>query len=138
MGVYDRDFQADAAVSVQEARATRGRRNYHAGLAAESGVARHYIARGHRLIAERWRGSRGEIDLAFADGDGVILVEVKQSRDFDTALSHITPAKVSRLFSTAEEFVDTQPRGGLTDMRLDLALVNGRGEIRIVENAFAG
>ena len=135
MAYHSRDFHARTGAALD--RADRGRMSYHAGLAAEACVADAYTARGHRLIAERWRGRRGEIDLVFADGDAVILVEVKKSRDFDTALSHVTPAQVARLYATAEEFIGTMPQGNLTDIRLDVALVDARGEISILENAFA-
>lgn len=120
------------------ARAARGHMSYHAGLAAEATVAADYVARGYRLIAERWRGKRGEIDLIFADGDGVILVEVKQSRDVETAMSHVTPAKVRRLFRTGEEYLGSCRNGSLTDVRFDLALVDGRGQVTVMENAFSG
>jgi putative endonuclease len=119
-------------------RAIRGARNYHAGLAAEAAVARRYEDRGIAICARRWRGLTGEIDLIGRCGDEVIFVEVKQSRTHDLAASHISPAQIARIFTTVEEFLAGEPKGLLTDVRIDLALVDGQGRIDVLENAFAG
>mmetsp|Transcript_23333 Transcript_23333/g.40585 ORF Transcript_23333/g.40585 Transcript_23333/m.40585 type:complete len:142 (-) Transcript_23333:205-630(-) len=114
----------------------RGRMAHHAGLSAEDQVARHFARRGQRILEHRWHGHRGEIDLIIADGATLVFVEVKQSRDFDTALSHIRPAQVRRLYATGEEYLGTLPNGSLMDVRFDVALVDASGAIRILENAF--
>ena len=131
-----RDF--DGARAVALAREATGRMSYLAGLAAEDCVAADYRARGYQPLEVRWRGKRGEIDLIFADGDGVVLVEVKKSRNFDTALSHVTPAQVRRLFATGDEYLGTRPKGSLTDVRFDVAMVDGHGQVSVLENAFCG
>jgi putative endonuclease len=115
----------------------RGRQAYHAGLAAEAQVASDYERRGYPVAARRWRGAGGEIDLILHDGDGYVFVEVKKSRSFDQAMAHLGQRQIARLFAAAEEFVDTTPRGGLTDMRFDVALMNGHGDIQVIENALA-
>lgn len=114
----------------------RGRMAYHAGLSAEDQVARHFARRGQSVLEHRWHGRRGEIDLIIADGACLVFVEVKQSRDFDTALSHVTPAQVRRLYATGEEYLGTLPDGSLRDVRFDVALVDGTGTVRVLENAF--
>jgi putative endonuclease len=126
------------ATPVQRSRSSRGLANYHAGHAAEASVARHYEDRGIAICARNWRGITGEVDLVGRQGDVVIFVEVKQSRTHDLAASHITPGQIARIFSTVEEFVAGEPRGLLTDVRIDLALVDGQGRIDVIENAFAG
>jgi putative endonuclease len=123
---------------VRRARADRGMVNHHAGHAAEASVARLYEDRGVTICARNWRGSGGEIDLIGRIGDEVIFVEVKQSRTHDLAATHISPAQISRIFQTVEEFVAGEPKGLLTDVRIDLALVDGQGRIEVLENAFAG
>lgn len=130
------DFNPSNAVAL--GRENKGRMSYFAGLAAEGSVAADYRARGYVLLETRWRGKRGEIDLIFGDGDAVVMVEVKKSRSFDTAMSHITPAQVRRLFATAEEYVETRPLGNLTDMRFDVALMDQHGQVSVLENAFCG
>lgn len=117
-------------------RAARGSMAHHAGAAAECRVCRDYERRGYPVARKRWRGKSGEIDLILRDGDGLIFVEVKQSHDFDRAVERISKRQMRRIYASAEEFLGQSPRGTLTDVRFDVALVNGRGETRIIENAF--
>lgn len=112
-----------------------GRSNYLAGQAAEDAVLRHYEARGLTLAKARWRGKAGEVDLILRDGDTLVLVEVKHSRSFDSAAARLLPKQVQRLMRAAEEFAGGEPKGLLTEMRFDVALVNGQGEVHILENA---
>ncbi|WP_366863391.1 YraN family protein [uncultured Sulfitobacter sp.] len=110
--------------------------SYHAGLAAEGQIAQDYARRGFAVARQRWRGKSGEIDLIVQNGDGLIFIEVKQSRNFDRAAAAVSSAQIRRLYRCAEEYLDTQPNGNLTDVRFDVALVNGHGETKIIENAF--
>ncbi len=110
-------------------------RNYHAGLAAESSVLRQYLDTGYELLAQRFRGLRGEIDLVLRKGAAVIFVEVKKSRSFDAALARLGPSQIDRIFDTASEFLGSQPLGQLTETRFDVALVNAQGQITVMENA---
>jgi putative endonuclease len=128
----------DFVTTPAKARKARGLTNYLAGHAAEAAVARHYEDRGIEICARNWRGITGEIDLIGRRGDEVVFVEVKQSRTHDLAATHISQAQIGRIFATVEEFVAGEPRGLLTDVRIDLALVDGQGRIEVVENAFAG
>ena len=114
----------------------RGRTEYHAGLAAEDTVARDYERRGMRVACRRWRGEGGEIDLIVRDGDAVIFVEVKKSRNFERAAERLGARQMARLCQTAQEFLAGEPGGALTDMRFDVALVDGQGRHHIFENAF--
>lgn len=129
------DFAGPNARSARSARQDKGRRGYLAGLAAEDGVASDYVHRGYPLVARRWRGQAGEIDLIMQDGDGVVIVEVKHSRSFARAAESLSQRQIGRLTQAAEEFLGTMPRGSLTNVRFDLALVDCRGEIRVIENA---
>ena len=105
------------------------------GLAAEECVARDYERRGHITAARRWRGSAREVDLIAADGDGLIFIEVKRSENFERAATYLTDQQAARIYGAASEYLGQMPKGQLTPVRLDLALVNGRGEIRVIENA---
>jgi putative endonuclease len=126
------------SAAVRSTRSARGRANYHAGHAAEASVARLYEDRGIAICARNWRGITGEIDLIGRCGDTVVFVEVKQSATHDLAASHICDAQIRRIFATVDEFLASEPKGLLTDVRIDLALVDGQGRIEVVENAFAG
>ncbi|OYX24867.1 MAG: hypothetical protein B7Z10_08115 [Rhodobacterales bacterium 32-66-7] len=126
------DFVPDAII---RGRSDRGRSNFHAGKAAEDAVALHYERQGVTICARRWRGHCGEIDLVGRLGGNVIVIEVKQSQTHDLAASHVLPGQIGRIFATAEEFLAGEPMG--TDLRIDLALVDGQGRIDVLENAFA-
>lgn len=118
-------------------RRARGETGYRAGLAAEDAVARDYERRGLPVVARRWRGQSGEIDLIARDGDTIVFIEVKASRDFDRALSHLGPRQVARLCAAAEEYAGAHEAGSLTEMRFDVALVDRQGAVRVIENALA-
>lgn len=122
----------------RKTRKARGLQNYLAGHAAEASVARLYEDRGIAICARNWRGITGEIDLIGRRGDEVFFVEVKQSRTHDLAATHISQAQIGRIFATVDEFLAGEPKGLLTDVRIDLALVDRQGRIEVVENAFAG
>ena len=113
----------------------RGQRAYHAGLAAEGIVERDYLRRGQTIAARRWRGRYGEIDLICRDGDRIVFVEVKQSKSHDQAVSHITRRQMQRICASATDYVTGEPKGQLTPMRIDVALVDGTGAIKLIENA---
>ena len=110
--------------------------SFHAGMAAEEAVARDYERRGFVIVCNRWRGKAGEIDIVAQDGDGLIFIEVKQSRNFESAAASLSSRQMGRIYNCANEFLGTQPRGSLTEVRFDVALVNAHGETQIIENAF--
>jgi len=117
-------------------RQSRGESAYHGGVAAEAIVARAYQDLGLDVAETRWRGAAGEIDLILRDHEQVVFVEVKKSRSFERALNRISARQRARIAVAAEEFIGTQPKGSLTDVRFDVALVNDRGEMQVIENAF--
>lgn len=109
---------------------------YRAGLCAEAIVAQGYVRGGYDLLERRWRGAGGEIDLIFRKDDAIVFVEVKKSRSFERAALRLGAAQMRRICHAAEEFLATEPGGALTDVRFDVALVDGTGAVRIIENAF--
>ena len=121
---------------VGDVRRYRGEIAYHAGLSAGDLIGADYERRGFSIAARRWRGKGGEIDLIAEDGAGLVFVEVKQSRNFDQAVEHVSPHQMKHLYASAEEYLGQMPNGSLTDVRFDVALVNGQREVRVIENAF--
>ena len=114
----------------------RGKAAFHAGLAADKRIAQDYERRGFSVAGERWRGKAGEIDLVIRDGAGLIFVEVKQSRDFARAAQSLSARQMQRIYRSAEEYLAQEPNGTLTEVRFDVALVDGAGALQIIENAF--
>jgi putative endonuclease len=48
----------------------------------------------------------------------------------------LEPRQMKRIYCAASEFLGTLPIGQDTDCRFDVALVDGSGDVRILENAF--
>jgi putative endonuclease len=114
----------------------RGKMSYHFGQAAEGQVERFYVHKGARVLHRRWRGRVGEIDLVLQDVSGLIFVEVKASKSMDHALRSLRPAQIQRIMQTAEEFLAQVPTGSLTNVRFDVACVDGSAQTQVLENAF--
>jgi putative endonuclease len=108
---------------------------YRSGLAAEDQVARRYQDAGRPIAARRWRGRGGEIDLIARDGAQVIFIEVKRADSHALAAERLGARQMQRIWDTASEFLAGEPSGQDTEVRFDVALVDGRGRIEIVENA---
>ena len=113
----------------------RGAINHRAGHMAEACVAAHCLRQGYELLAERWRGSGGEIDLIARDGAEVVFIEVKKSRSFSQAAARISARQIARLQAAASEYMALLPEGQNTPVRFDVALVDGMGRIEIIRNA---
>jgi putative endonuclease len=126
----------ESVPTVVSDRRLRGRRNHLAGDSAEGIVERFYSERGAVVLARRWRGRSGEIDLICRDGEVVVIIEVKAARTFDAAMARISVAQVRRICAATSEFLSGLPSGELTEIRFDAALVDASGQLRIVENAF--
>jgi putative endonuclease len=109
---------------------------HQAGASAELQVSQNYEQRGFEVAQRRWRGKGGEIDLILRDGAGLVFVEVKRSRDFARAAESLSARQMQRICLSAEEYLAQEPRGSLTEVRFDVAMVDQRGEMRIIENAF--
>jgi putative endonuclease len=112
--------------------------SYHAGLAAEAAVQRHYTDGGRVCAASRWRGKSGEIDLIMRDGAAVVFVEVKKAATHAEAALRVTSRQMARIYASASEFLAGEPAGQNTESRFDVALVDSYGRIEVLENAFTG
>jgi putative endonuclease len=120
---------------MRDARSRLGQTAYLTGVAAEEQVCRHYARRGHDVAARRWRGSGGEIDVILRDGVRTIFVEVKRAATHAIAAERLGPRQMARLFASAQEYMGTLPDGQLSEVRFDIALVDGVGRIEVIENA---
>lgn len=114
----------------------RGEMSFHAGLSAEAQVARDYQRRGYREVCQRWKGKSGEIDIITRDDYGLVFIEVKKAHDFATAAARLSQRQMRRIYASAEEFLAGEPDGLMTEVRVDVALVDGAGRMDILENAF--
>lgn len=106
------------------------------GTLAEEGVARVLERRGMTILARRWRGKAGEIDLVAKQGACLVFVEVKQSATHAEAALRLGSAQQGRIMRAALEYCDSAGWALLPEMRFDAALVDGQGQIDILERAF--
>lgn len=116
-------------------RQARGALAYLSGLRAEDNVCADYIAQGYTLCEKRWRGRAGEIDLIFEKSDVYIFVEVKSSSTLARAAQSLSARQLARICASAEDYISRTPKGFLTDMRIDVALVDQMGALEVHENA---
>ena len=114
-----------------------GSRSYHAGLAAEHIVENHYLAAGDGIMARRWRGQGGELDLILRRDDKIIFVEVKQSKTHDQAVQAFGPKQQRRVYDAGAEYLATAATPWQGDVQFDVALVDQIGRVAVIENALA-
>ena len=126
----------DAVAAVALQRKERGALAWRSGAMAEEGVARHYQSRGCTIVARRWRSPFGEVDLIARERATVVIIEVKKARSLDIAAHRLDRRQMDRLCAAAQAFCEGEPNRALTDLRFDLALVDGMGRVRVVPNAF--
>ena len=119
------------------ARQEAGKRADLSGRAAEERVSATYERLGFDLIESRWRGQGGEIDLIFNQGDLLVFTEVKKARDVDAAIRSLRPAQMRRIHLAASEYLGQTQNGQLSDVRFDLAMMDGAGQVQIMESAFS-
>lgn len=117
-------------------RRTRGQVAALSGAMAEEGVARLLEGRGMTVLARRWRGPSGEIDLICLSGDCLVFVEVKQAATHAEAALRLGRPQQARILRAALDYCEATGRPALSEMRFDAALVDRQGQIELVESAF--
>jgi len=114
----------------------KGAGAYEKGRLAEVLVVRHYCNAGYVELAMRYKTTHGEIDLIVEKDGVVVFVEVKASRDFERAVYRVTPRQQARIEATALQYLAGCALGLNTPCRFDVACVDDRAGIKIVQNAF--
>jgi putative endonuclease len=106
------------------ARRTDARRaDERAGRAAETAAAILLRLKGYRILARRFRGIRGEVDLIALRRGTVAFVEVKRRANLADALESVTPRQRARIAAAAEEFLAAHPRLAGVAVRFDAVLI---------------
>jgi putative endonuclease len=93
------------------------------GISAESRAAAWLIAHGYRILARRWKGPLGEIDIIAARRHTLIFVEVKARASLDDAAFAVTDRQKQRIAAAAEIWLAKNPMPAIRDMRFDAILV---------------
>jgi len=106
------------------------------GLSAESRAAAYLIAKGHRIVARRWRSPVGEVDIVARRRNTLIFVEVKARERLDDAAAAILPRQQRRIIAAAEAWLARHPDDINSNIRFDVVLVAPRSLPRHIEAAF--
>jgi putative endonuclease len=106
-------------------------------------LARVYLERrGLTLLAQNFRGRRGEIDLVMQDGDSICFVEVKyrDSLAYGGAAAAIPAAKQRKIVNTALHYLSLRPDLASLAPRFDALLIQGQpdgsDDFEWIQNAF--
>lgn len=94
------------------------------GRYGEKLAVRHLELQGFTLLAQRWRCSRGEIDIVAVDDGCLVVVEVKTRRSVAAGAPEeaVTPAKLARLRLLAAMWL-AQQEVSWRDVRIDVVTV---------------
>ncbi len=96
------------------------------GKKGEEVVAQWIISRGGKILHQRWRWKRGEIDIIAIESDTLLFIEVKTRNrsnwDADGLLA-ITPQKQAKIVTTAQLFLLKHPHLTEQPCRFDVAIV---------------
>jgi putative endonuclease len=109
------------------------------GQHGEDAAARWYEADGWTVVERNWRNGRsGEIDLVARRNQMVAIVEVKARRTdaFGTGAEAVTATKQLRIRRLAAAWLANAQLGEWVDLRFDVAVVDGRGVVTVIESAF--
>lgn len=101
------------------------------GAHGERIAAWHLTRAGLTLLDHNWRCPDGELDLILADGDVLVICEVKtrSSVAFGDPLEAVVPAKAARIRRLAMQWMDAHPRAWRA-VRFDVVGVVGTGAAR--------
>ncbi len=80
---------------------------YETGLSGEARAEQYLIGQGMTVLARRYRGRDGEIDLVMQDGCYIVFVEVKARLQgwYGDGMMAVTPAKQRRMTHAAIAFL---------------------------------
>ena len=106
------------------------------GLSAESRAAAYLIAKGHRIVARRWRSPVGEIDIVARRRGTLVFVEVKARERLDDAAEAVILRQQRRIIAAAEAWLAAHPEDANRDIRFDVVLVAPKSLPRHIMAAF--
>ncbi len=112
------------------------RRSVKAGAAAEWLAIAFLTFKGYRLLARRFGGKGGEIDLIARRGDAVIFVEVKARAVMADAAAAITPEKIRLVNRRIRGWAAENPWASGLTLRADAIFFGGGAWPRHVESVF--
>lgn len=107
-------------------------RRYEAGLIGEQQAEEYLLQKGMTVLARRYRGQDGEIDLILQDGDYVVFCEVKArpKGQIGAGLMAVTPLKQRRMIHAALAFL-VEREWMARPVRFDVVEITAQGILHI-------
>jgi putative endonuclease len=99
------------------------------GRRGERVAARALRRRGWTIVATRWRGGGGELDLVAARGGVLAICEVKTRSDPRALDEPLTATQRARMRRAATAFLARRPDLARGEVQLDLITVHLRGPL---------
>ncbi len=120
------------------ARGSRGLAAQARGVGAESCVCRVLEDQGWVVLLKRARTACGEIDIVaeLPEAGLIAFVEVKARATLADAARALSPRQRERLLGAAAILLDRHPHWNRCSLRFDLVLLDGRGGMRRITDAF--
>ncbi len=91
---------------------------------------------GYRIIAQREKNPKGEIDIIAMRGKTLVFAEVKARADYQKGIEAITPHQIRRIIAAAQYWRSTRKNLQNHTCRFDILLVKPYLLIRHIKNAF--
>lgn len=104
----------------------RRSRAYNRGVTAEFLCVLVLRLKGYRIVARRFRGPAGEIDIIARRGHLIAIIEVKARASLDEALEAVGRRQQRRILHTVLYFQSRHPGLANLDYRFDLMWVGPR------------
>ena len=111
-------------------------RAYVRGLSAEFLCVLLLRLKGYRILARRYRGPTGEIDIIARRGGLIAAIEVKARPSLTDALEAVSRRQQQRIIRTLLFFQSRHPRLAHLDFRFDLMWVGPRHFPRHIVDAW--
>jgi putative endonuclease len=119
------DTGADRAASDREASPERVAA-FQTGLSAASRAAALLMAKGHRILAKRFRRPPDEIDLVAKRRNLIAFIEVKARASLDEAAYAVTPRQQTRIINAAQAWLAAHPDHAELELRFGAILIAPR------------
>ncbi len=112
------------------------RQSVHSGAMAEWLAVAFLTLKGYRLLARRYGGKGGEIDLIAKRGSSIVFVEVKARAAMADAASAITPEKIRLVNRRIRDWCARNPWASGLTLRADAIFFGNSQWPRHVEGIF--
>jgi putative endonuclease len=116
----------------------RGKIAYTTGIAAEDQACAALLADGWTILGRRMRTEAGEVDAVAEKAGLLAIVEVKHRPNLSEAAAALTDRQQSRLIGACEIILARHPDWGAAGVRFDVMLVDAKGQVRRITDAFRG